>query len=289
MYTLHRQIKRSRSIVKHTLAKHHSPLLCQTLYCRLQPCYSQATTLVVAACLPLLRIKLHTDSYTKHTLLTHLMPSCSWRLSLNVQSTWVLVTAQAGGHGNTLGAHWPQLRYKLTSGISNRGSAPIASVIYNWADISHPYNFSVLYIIFSLAHTTLQKITSNEYHLFHTMWYKFMSTRLKVASMFDWPMVKTGDGAVDKSSVLALCTSIIVRASQPRSCTAGNTRGDVDDDDDGLSPAINNYHLLAPVLSTGLMVLRLAQWTCDSKIASSTPSYQHYASCLHTCLCHQAV
>jgi len=56
-------------------------------------------------------------------------------------------------------------------------------------------------------------------------------------------MVKTGAASAAKSSVFTLCTSIIISASQPRCCTAGKTRCDVDDDD-GLSPAINNqqYH-----------------------------------------------
>jgi len=64
----------------------------------------------------------------------------------------------------------------------------------------------------------------------------------------NWPMVKTGVASAAKSSLFTLCMSIVISASQPRRCTAGKTRCDVDDDD-GLSSAINNHHLLLPTVS----------------------------------------
>ena len=83
-------------------------------------------------------------------------------------------------------------------------------------------------------------------------------------------MVKTGDVTDDgSSSASVLCTSIIVSASQPRYCTAGNTRDNVDDDD-GLSPAIINCHLLVAAMSTGMAAYWSGCWSCDSEVAGQT-------------------
>jgi len=69
IYTLHKRIKwRSQHIIKCSLAKHHSTPGCQTVHCRLQPCQ---TTLVMAACLPLLSIKLPTQRRLLSTVRSH--------------------------------------------------------------------------------------------------------------------------------------------------------------------------------------------------------------------------
>jgi len=78
VYTLHRRInRRSWRIIKHRLVKHYSPPGCQTVHCRLQP---WQTTLVVAACPPLLSIKLHTTlcQQSAHTAGARPCSSSNW-------------------------------------------------------------------------------------------------------------------------------------------------------------------------------------------------------------------